>query len=175
MKKLLISSVLVAGTIVFASAQESGQVRPMPVNAPMPGVKAVKAVLASSTMPQMMGDEMRALLTGNKEVDEKIKVLVQERDQKLKAIHEEFQTKLKALIGERKLLQASTTPAKRFEMQDRAMNASGTPVRSPVATGTPMMENGTKRQQLPKPSVIRRFFQSFFGSNPQEAQAEENR
>jgi FtsZ-binding cell division protein ZapB len=137
MKKLLISSMLVVSAITLTSAEE-GTVRPVPVKAPMPGVKAVKAVLASSTMPQMMDDEMRALLTGNKEVDDKIKALVAERNQKLKAIHEEFQTKLKALVGERKLIRASTTEKMKEmkdDMRERMKNASGTPVN---ASGTPM-------------------------------------
>lgn len=168
---------LVAGAVTFTFAEEANSVRPMPVKAPMPGVKAVKAVLASSTMPQMVGDELRGLLTGDKAVDEKVKALVQERDQKLKAIHEEFQIKLKALIGERKLMQASTTPAKRYEMQDRMMNASGTPVRPPVASGTPMRMEDKRAplQQVPNKNIFKRFIQSLLGGNPQELQAEEIR
>lgn len=165
---------LIAGTFMTVSAEE--RVRPMPINAPTQAVRAIKAVLATSTRPAMMLED-GVPLTGDKTVDDKIKALVKARNEKLKAVHDAFQAELKTLIGERKLLQASTTPAKRFEMQDRMMNASGTPVRPPVATGTPMRleDKRAPLKQEPNKNLFKRFIQSLLGGNPQELQAEEIR
>lgn len=168
MNKVCIVSLLAASAVAFAGAEEN--LRPMPVNAPSQAVRAIKAVLATTTRPAMMLEE-NVPLTGDKAVDDKIKALVKERNEKLKAVHEEFQRKLKELIGERKEMRASTTDARRLEMQNKMMNASGTQQRPPMmASGTPMRKPPVEAPR----NIFKRFIQSFLG-NPQELQAEEVR
>lgn len=168
MKKLFIVSLIALGASAFAGAEED--LRPMPVNAPPQAIKAIKAVLATTTRPAMMLEE-NVPLTGDKMVDDKIKALVKERNDKLKAIHEEFQRKLKELIGERKDMRASTTDARRLEIQNKMMNASGTRERPPVmASGTPMRKPPVEAPR----NIFKRFFQSFLG-NPRDLQAGEVR
>jgi BMFP domain-containing protein YqiC len=47
--------------------------------------------------------------TGDQKIDEQVRALHKEMEGKIKAIRDEYQKKLKALIGERKVMMASTT------------------------------------------------------------------
>ena len=136
----------------------------------------------------MMGDEgMGVPSTGDPVLDEKVRTLKKEMDEKIKAIRVEYEAKIKTLIGDKKLIRASTTQMMRDEKRERMENGTNTPMmregtdrqRPPMATGTPLgapvrMEN---RRPLPPQGtgptgMIKSFFQSFFGGAPSEAQAE---
>lgn len=57
--------------------------------------------------------------TGDARIDVQIRTLNKEMEAKIRAIREEYQKKLKALIGERKILRASSTEARKELKKER--------------------------------------------------------
>lgn len=111
MKKTIITTLAISAiSFAFAQTQEARQ-----VEAPKMGTQQINALKANMMkgqatgvaqgMPQAQaGSMMDFMTTGDKAVDEKLKVLMKERDEKLKAIQEDYQAKIKSLMGERKLM-----------------------------------------------------------------------
>lgn len=84
MKKQLISALLVASALSLASAQATSTATTSPVLPPPPSV-------------------------GDTRIDAQIRALNQEMEAKIRALRQEYQTKLKALVGNRKMMVASSS------------------------------------------------------------------
>lgn len=95
MKKQLISTLLVASALSFASAQTSTS--------------------TGTTTPVLPPP----VTTGSSTIDAQIRNLNREMEARIKAIREEYHAKLKVLIGNRKALVASTTAQIRELKDDR--------------------------------------------------------
>ncbi|MEI6810573.1 MAG: hypothetical protein WCK60_00810 [Candidatus Nomurabacteria bacterium] len=120
MKKIIITSVLIAGTI-FANAQSEGrgqkqeQEQKQQPRANMMRRTVPAQVVASTTRAMPPQGEGRpeimppVIKTGDDVTDAKIKALTVEMETKIKAIRDEYQVKLKEVIGNRKII--STIPS----------------------------------------------------------------
>lgn len=154
---------------------------------------AKSASVAASKPPMMEGRDMPT--TGEKALDQQIMALRKEMDEKINAIRMEYESKLKTLVGDKKLMWATSTQkteepsmlngpgsarwATSTDMKKKMENGSGTPMRENVNdTQSPKImpggvKTGDKKMVLPSKPVgmIKDFFQSIFGS-PADAQAE---
>lgn len=96
MKKELVSTLLVVSALSFASAQTS--------------------TTTGTTTPPVLPPPVSV---GDTRIDSQIRALNQEMEAKIRAIRLEYQTKLKALIGNKKVLIASSTTQLREENKER--------------------------------------------------------
>jgi hypothetical protein len=94
MKKTFIATALTLSALSFAYAQDASTTASMP--AALPPVPS----------------------TGDVRIDEQVRALHKEMEAKIKTLRDEYQKKLKAIIGERKLLIASTTKQMRVEIKE---------------------------------------------------------
>jgi hypothetical protein len=203
MKKIIVGSLLVLGAVSFVSAEQSQgkeQMRPMPIKAEM--LREAKRIDGKSSSTPPMRKEMEkprppmasstplmgeGMITGDPVIDGQVRTLKKEMDDKIKAIRSEYEAKIKTLIGEKKLVRASSTDMKRDDMREKMEHGTGTPMRMegkdnprPTnASGTPPVRVEKKRPLMPLSNgptgMIKNFFQSFFGGSPIEAQAEVSR
>lgn len=96
MKKELVSTLLVVSALSFASAQTS--------------------TTTGTTTPPVLPPPVSV---GDTRIDSQIRALNQEMEAKIRAIRLEYQTKLKALIGNKKVLIASSATQLREENKER--------------------------------------------------------
>jgi hypothetical protein len=146
-----------------------------------------------STSPMMPhGTSTRPMIsTGDATKDAQVEALVREMETKIKAIRDEYEPKIRAIVGDSRPMMGSSTRlmGDRGDRMygDRANNATSTPRggegdrhegrpgtngdrpvfpprrgdQGPAATSTPV-------------SLLKNYFQSFFGGAPADAQAGEN-
>lgn len=114
---------------------------------------AVSSVFAEDATgtPAMPAALPPLVITGDKKIDEQIRALHKEMEGKIKAIRDEYHKKLKALIGERKLMMASSTK----DVKEMRKDKEPKPVRTEV--------QGTSTRAEPKGNAWG-FFRRFFGA-----------
>lgn len=96
MNKLFITTAIALSALSLVSAQDAT-------------VTTGVAATATVTAPAMPPALPPLMSTGDKKIDEQVRALHKEMEGKIKVIRDEYQKKLKKIIGERKLMMASTT------------------------------------------------------------------
>lgn len=134
MKKLLITTAVAFSVLSFASAED-----------------------VSSTATSMPAALPPVAITGDQKIDEQVRALHKEMEAKIKALRDEYQKKLKAIIGERKVLMASSTKEVRKEGMQEVRNEIKE-VRKDIREEV----RGTSTKAMPQGNAWG-FFQKFFG------------
>lgn len=116
MKKVTVAATMIIASAFIAHAEESGDAAK--TREAMMRRPPVQAMMATSTRPAMKA-EMKEMvqagmaipMTGDAATDAQLKTLATEMEVKIKAIRDEYQMKIKALVGDKKPMMASTSPA----------------------------------------------------------------
>jgi hypothetical protein len=173
MKKYIITSVIAisAVSVSYAQSPELKRVASSTKPTPRPAMQAV-----------MNGNP--AMITGDKEIDAKVKALREEMDKKIQAIRSEYEAKIKAVIGDKKLLKpedakwekgSSTMRMDIKKASSTMMRASGTPEGRPMIMNREdgRMPNGRMvkgesteagEEQVQPQGGFKSFFSKFFGN-----------
>ena len=167
-KYIGIGMLMVASVVFSAQAQQTTGTAAVSVTAqPAAGVPVVRGMAPK----EMEREEVRKVqLTGNLEVDTKVKALLEEEKAKIKAIREEYSVKIKAAIEERALIRASstkatTTPRSMPKIIERMMNQRASSTGAVRGTSSVMVE-GEGRGEGERNGAgerVRVFLRSFFG------------
>lgn len=162
--------VMIASSVLSLQAQEIAETAAVTVTATPPTSVSVQASVRAVGAAEMPMEDMRRVpLTGNAEIDTKVKALLEEEKAKIKAIREEYSVKIKAAIGERAAVRASSTKATSTrvgvpKMIERMMERKATTTGMVRGTSSEMMVDGSVEGQGNGVGLrLRAFFRGFFG------------
>lgn len=169
MNKKYIGILIAFSSVFYTQAQQVVETSAVTVTAQQgaAGTPPVRGVVHA----EMKTEEVRKVqLTGNAEVDAKVKSLLEEEKIKIKAIREEYSVKIKAVIGERvaeiraSSTKATSTKAGVPKMIERIMDRKATTTGMVRGTSSKMMIDGAVEDQGNGAGLrLRALFRGFFG------------
>lgn len=160
MNKLSIITVIALSSLAFVSAEETNNVRPIQIKAPV-----IKQMIKNEGRDIQMPN----LRTGDSAMDAQIKTLNDEMEAKIKAIRDEYVLKIKTIVGSRASTTASTTlrmmrGEKEGFDEGRKLGVPFIGGDSTSASGTLRTENDQNVSNV-KAQGFMNFFRRFFGGN----------